>query len=185
VRIAQAIRGASSTQRHTPSSHSVPPHLPNVHRQTKTHEYDNRPLAGIVIGHALTRSWQRKQWVLDNKKQEYRELLTTLTRCHAAITRLTSLVETPMVIPDRNRSVDYNSLVETHAEALNVIRDRIFIADNVKRMDILNRWLQATKLYQEQQDVTAFRTRFEAISDLIVSSSARELKAGVTCKVPA
>jgi hypothetical protein len=143
------------------------------------------PLAGIVIGHALTRSWQRKQWVLDNKKQEYRELLTTLTRCHAAITRLTSLVETPMVIPDRNRSADYNSLLETHAEALNVIRDRIFIADNVKRMDILNRWLQATKLYQEQQDVTAFRTRFEAISDLIVSSSARELKAGVTCKVPA
>jgi membrane protein YqaA with SNARE-associated domain len=35
-------------------------------------------LVGVVIGHLLTRSWQHKQWLLDNKKQEYRELLSNL-----------------------------------------------------------------------------------------------------------
>jgi len=40
------------------------------------------PLVGVVIGALLTPwvawHWQRKQWMLDNKKQEYRDLLDGL-----------------------------------------------------------------------------------------------------------
>jgi hypothetical protein len=32
------------------------------------------PLVGVVIGAGLARSWQRKQWVPQSKKAEYREL---------------------------------------------------------------------------------------------------------------
>jgi hypothetical protein len=37
------------------------------------------PLVGIFVGHVLIRSWQQKQWMLDRRKEEWRELLTTLT----------------------------------------------------------------------------------------------------------
>jgi hypothetical protein len=38
------------------------------------------PLAGVVIGAWLSRSWQKKQWALDSKKTEYRELISTLSQ---------------------------------------------------------------------------------------------------------
>jgi hypothetical protein len=37
-------------------------------------------LLGVTLGAYLTRSWQRKQWLLDNKKTEYRELLSVLSQ---------------------------------------------------------------------------------------------------------
>jgi hypothetical protein len=38
------------------------------------------PLIGALIGSWLTRSWQRKQWLLESKKAEYRELLSVLSQ---------------------------------------------------------------------------------------------------------
>jgi hypothetical protein len=42
------------------------------------------PLIGVAIGALLTpfctSRWQRKQWLLDGKKAEYRELLSVLAR---------------------------------------------------------------------------------------------------------
>jgi hypothetical protein len=37
-------------------------------------------LLGVILGAFLTRSWQRKQWLLDNKKAEYRELISILSQ---------------------------------------------------------------------------------------------------------
>jgi hypothetical protein len=36
------------------------------------------PLVGLAIGHYLSRSQQRKHWIADNAKEEYRELLGAL-----------------------------------------------------------------------------------------------------------
>ena len=38
------------------------------------------PLAGILIGHYLTRSWQREQRIADDRKAEYRRLLAALNQ---------------------------------------------------------------------------------------------------------
>src|SRR5579864_9309939 len=38
------------------------------------------PLAGILIGHYLARSWQREQRSSDNQKDEYKSVLASLNR---------------------------------------------------------------------------------------------------------
>jgi hypothetical protein len=40
------------------------------------------PMAGLLTGHLLSRSSQRKHWIADCKKQEYGELLRALMRHH-------------------------------------------------------------------------------------------------------
>jgi hypothetical protein len=54
------------------------------------------PLVGILVGHYLSRSWQRKQWIQDRRKEEWRELLTILTRSFVTICKLTG----PMIVLD-------------------------------------------------------------------------------------
>ena len=36
-------------------------------------------VSGVLLGHYLTRSWQREQWRLDRRREEYRELITALS----------------------------------------------------------------------------------------------------------
>jgi hypothetical protein len=40
------------------------------------------PMTGIVLGHFLTRSLEEKRWHLDNRTQEYRELLSSLATAY-------------------------------------------------------------------------------------------------------
>jgi hypothetical protein len=46
------------------------------------------PLIGILFGHYLTRSWQRDQWLLDNRKQGCRELLSVLSKTYLTLIKL-------------------------------------------------------------------------------------------------
>jgi len=38
------------------------------------------PLVGILMGHYLVRSWERKRWLADNRKEEYRRVLAGLNK---------------------------------------------------------------------------------------------------------
>jgi hypothetical protein len=42
-------------------------------------------LGGILVGHLLTRSWQQRQWLLDNRRQEYREVLNAVITMDRAL----------------------------------------------------------------------------------------------------
>jgi hypothetical protein len=39
------------------------------------------PLVGVLVGSWLTTWTQRKHWLMDNKRAEYRKLLSTLSSC--------------------------------------------------------------------------------------------------------
>jgi hypothetical protein len=43
------------------------------------------PLVGILVGHYLTRSWERRQWIADNQKEEYKKLLGGFNRLNMSI----------------------------------------------------------------------------------------------------
>jgi hypothetical protein len=45
------------------------------------------PLVGILIGHHLVKSWQRRQWLADNQKEEYRRVLAGLNRVNMALSQ--------------------------------------------------------------------------------------------------
>src|SRR5437899_7589534 len=54
------------------------------------------PLVGVIIGAMLTRAWDRRKWINENRKQEYRELLTTLTSaCTVLIDNAQAIVQSP------------------------------------------------------------------------------------------
>jgi hypothetical protein len=85
-------------------------------------------LGGIVVGHFLTRSWQQQQWLLDNRREEYRELLNAITTSYMAFVHIaeqTGLGTT--VSPEITLRAEQSAI-----DSFRTLRDRILIADEVK-----------------------------------------------------
>ena len=88
-------------------------------------------VGGILLGHYLTRSWQREQWRLDLRREEYRELISALSTVFADLQRFGTGTG------DREFGIKRAQL---QADSYRVIRDRIFIADEIAEAMILERW---------------------------------------------
>lgn len=111
------------------------------------------PLVGILVGHFLTRSWQRTQWLMDSRKQEYRELLTTLTNTYIVFGQY--IGHSIALDPQTRREVD-----QAERESYRVVRDRLFIAKDLQEADILNLWATAVENYKQGLDIKVFAKRF-------------------------
>jgi hypothetical protein len=126
------------------------------------------PLIGILVGHILTRSWQQKQWMLDRRKEEWRELLTTLTRSFVTICKLTG----PMRALDGD---DMRALDEAQTVAQTTIRDRIFIAKEVKELKIYETWVTATRAFEKDMIYMPFAEQYAVINAKIVDAATKDL----------
>ena len=133
-------------------------------------------LGGIVAGHYLSRSWQHEQWILDNRKQESRELLTALANVFPAFTRW-ARDRNPIMgrFKDHSQSKgiedEYNvATVLFHA----TLNDRLFIAEDVKKLDLKRRWNEASSAYKDGFDETRLKTEVEAMSASIVSMALKK-----------
>src|SRR4029077_15758703 len=94
------------------------------------------PLMGVALGGWLTMRNQRMLWILDNKRSEYRKLLSTITRDYTTCMNIYAGRTALSGAEQRRRE-------KAHLEALNVIRDRLFIAKEVSEMDIARKWSEA------------------------------------------
>jgi hypothetical protein len=118
-------------------------------------------LASGVIAQQMARQAQLEQWLLDNRKQECRELLSSL-----ATTFLTML---------RHREPELAHSPEVHAmlsdarlESARMLHDRIFIRTDLERTRILKRWADAMSKYDREHDDSKFTSEFGGIqNDLI------------------
>jgi len=90
------------------------------------------PLVGVLIGAWLTRSWQRKQWELDNKRTEYRELISGLSKSFHYIVSYGQLNPRP---PEVQRQ-----LFEAEIAGQQVIADRIFIEKQLREGQVRELW---------------------------------------------
>jgi hypothetical protein len=88
------------------------------------------PLIGVLIGAYITNRNQRRHWVLDNKRNEYRELISAITR---AITLVANM-------PPAARPEDQRAAADAEVTAIGMINDRIFIAREIEKLHVLNRW---------------------------------------------
>lgn len=121
------------------------------------------PLVGVIIGAMLTRAWDRRKWINENRKQEYRELLTTLTSaCTALIDNAQALVQSP---------AEQIFARDEYFKSLRVLQDRIFIANEVSKMDLFDRWGAAMKDLQETKDFRKFEDSFEVMRNEIVKQA--------------
>ena len=126
---------------------------------------------GAFLGHYLSKNWQREQWIADNRKQEYRELLTTLTNTYMLIVRFIG----PMMALD---SQTQRELDQAERDSYRVIRDRLFIAKDLGGSDILRLWATAVENYRQTHDERVFAQRFSHINEEIVRLATRKLDGG-------
>ena len=107
------------------------------------------PIIGIFIGAWLTNRNQRKQRIADSKKEEYRELLGKLNQTLSIIANF----HAPMSVFTGGEERQY---AEAKDEALIVIDTRIFIDDEMEKIDLRNRWLKAIQEVEKDRHGLAF-----------------------------
>jgi hypothetical protein len=131
---------------------------PNVWEWIKT----LLPLIGAVgvvfLGAWLTRSRERKHWLNDCRKEEYRELINTLTLATMEIIRQhdPSYPKIDYLRPEKMWDAQ-----DFYMKSLAVIRDRIFISDEIRDMKVYDRWTNAMQALAKSGD----HRQFEEIAD--------------------
>ena len=99
-------------------------------------------LSGIVIGHFLTRSSQHQQWLRDNRKREYQEIVTAMSRMFVEHMYYTSSLDSDM--PQSKQG---------YADAMKatslILVDRIYIHNEISEKDIQNRFLEIMMQFRE------------------------------------
>ncbi len=124
-------------------------------------------LSGVYLTSRLTRSWQRAQWVADNKKAEYRELLSTIARTE----RLIREMHSAGVQAAEERRVVW----EAGNETWRIIQDRIFIADRVKKLQVLSRWASNAGVTGGREGIVNFVQEVGALRDEILAAARADL----------
>ena len=124
-------------------------------------------LGGIVVGHFLTKSWQREQWLLDCRKEEFRELLKVLTRSFATICFYSGM---RVMVGDEKKAQE-----AAQTDAQTTIRDRIYIADDIARLDIYKIWRKATDEFQQDRVYIAFSEKYALIRAMIIKAATDKL----------
>src|ERR1017187_2921708 len=85
---------------------------------------------GVLVGvYAASRN-QRKLWIADNKRSEYRKLLTTLAKTFIGLVRIHAY---GVALGARDQRMDVNLRVQANV----VLLDRLFIADEIKELNLV------------------------------------------------
>jgi hypothetical protein len=115
------------------------------------------PLLGVLLGAHLAKSGDQKKWLKDKRADECRELITSIT--NSATIRL-----------NMGRGHSEQEANDAYMESLRVIHDRIFIAEDVEKKQILDSWARAVGDFNKEKiSAIEFSDRLKAISETIVS----------------
>jgi hypothetical protein len=128
---------------------------------------------GALLGHYLSKTWQREQWILDNRKQEYRELLSAIS--HSVVT----LIARDRGVVDKGALRVY--LEDLSTEVYRMLGDRIFIADDLAREHIREKWMAAVRAFTEDCKMDEFALRVYEIKEQLVHLA---LRPGAPAKLP-
>jgi len=115
---------------------------------------------GIVLGHHFSKKTQREQWVRDNRKAEYRELLTTISESFMLLMEL----RRPGIAlgPEEQREV-----FQAETKSVRIIADRIYIADEIAKIGLMKRWTTALNVFKTDLNIQAFANETGALSEEI------------------
>jgi hypothetical protein len=88
------------------------------------------PLIGVLVGAYLAKSSDRKKWLSENRKQECQELLGAITACAVKI------------LSDFGLAQDIEQYA-AYLKTIEVFHTRIFIAEEVEKEKLEERWAAA------------------------------------------
>ena len=126
-------------------------------------------LASGVIAQRMARQSQLEQWMLDNRKQECRELLSSLATTFLVMLRHreTEMHHSPEV---------QNLLSDSRLESARMLHDRIFIRGDLERVRILKRWAEASSRYDREHDDSRFTAEFSGIQNDLIDIATPKLQ---------
>lgn len=122
------------------------------------------PIVGILFGHLLSRSWQREQWFRDKRHDDYQAVLSAVSSAYMAIVRLDKASTTSHYVPEMVQEVEVIKV-----DAFRVLRDRIFIAQELEFANVLVEWDAAvTNFEMRNSDERTFADRFSKLNAKLV-----------------
>ena len=124
------------------------------------------PLVGVLIGGWISRATQRKHWVMDNKRAEYRKLLNTLSD---------SSSKCLIAYGKHAEGRDLRLAHEAIRSCTDVIYNRLFIAANVQDLDVMTRWTNLVNALAKDRDLTTFQTLLDKLMADIRQAAAVDL----------
>ena len=129
-----------------------------------------------VIAQQMARQSRLEQWLLDNRKQECRELLSSLATTFLVMLRHreTEMPHSPEV---------QNMLSDSRLESARMLHDRIFIRGDLAKARILKRWAEAMSRYDRDRDDSKFTTEFGGIQNDLIDIATSKVLSGRTSRL--
>jgi hypothetical protein len=128
------------------------------------------PIVGVWIGAHIADRNQRRQWIGNCKKEEYRELISVLTK------GLSAYLQVQAFLVARGPEAQ-KAMADALARVAETTRDRIFVAHVVKRLDVVKRWHAATRLVEDGGDVNVFANSVGILLDEIRDAAIKDIGA--------
>ena len=125
------------------------------------------PLVGVCVGAYLTARWQRRVWLADRKKEEYRELVSVLAEG-------LSIYIQQYVVQTVRSGEDVKRLHEMLGRILVVIRSRLFIMKQVKGLNVAKRWNDLSRSFEDSHDDEVFASGVGKLLDDIVEVALKD-----------
>ena len=123
------------------------------------------PLVGVRYGNELSQRSTRRQWLADERTKEWRELLSTLTTSMTTIIQCRHHDKTVEMMKDN---------VRASVTAGEVLSNRLFIAKEVRRRQLLDNWRAAQQAFEKDGDPAALGEKFGRDIQFQIEEGARE-----------
>jgi hypothetical protein len=123
------------------------------------------PLVGVRYGNELSQRSARRQWLADERTKEWREMLGVLTTSMTTIIRCRQGEKTTEMLKED---------VLANMAAGEVLSNRLFIAKEARRRELLEGWREAVSAFDKDGDAEAFGERFGRTIRFQIEEGARE-----------
>jgi hypothetical protein len=126
------------------------------------------PLAGVGIGAYLTGRRQKREWLKENKKEEYRELVAAITRCLSAYVQIYG-------VQTVRSGEDERTIMAADANFAEVVRSRLFIRNAVRHLKIAQRFMDVKADFRKNGVVELFITSSDRLVDEILAEASKDI----------
>jgi hypothetical protein len=124
-------------------------------------------IGGAVLTHFLTKISQDERTRREERRREYRELLSTLTKSYM---RIVSPYEPAIPVIDE---LLQRQITDAKLESFQVLRDRLAIAQELAETNVSDLWTEAIVSLERNCDSVAFAKKFNTVEQTIVRMANR------------
>jgi hypothetical protein len=123
------------------------------------------PLVGVRYGQELAKRWQRQHWVNDNAKQECRELISIMADTFTVQLKYYPPSNSILPISGPHSETEMREHERAFRASLEIFYSRLFISDQLLKLNIRDRWIRALNEYKEGRDGPKFSHDFGTLVD--------------------